>query len=396
MKKLGIFLSALMLTSAIQAQEKTSLSSRLAQKDILNHMDVGVNVGTTGIGVDVAVPVGKYVRVRAGYNYMPRFTFHSDFSLQTRKGGGIEQYLVKIQSFNIEKKAAQFGVDLSLPEFQGYKTMAEKFRNVDSRDDLVTMDLKPNLHQFKFLVDVLPFKNNKHWSFTAGFFVGSTQVGDAINQESESLLLEAVNAYNDLYKEYLGNGKNFAGHGEIAKLTQLFTDNGVAGIPLGYFADGKKAMMVPGADGTIRAEMFIKKVRPYLGFGYNTHLSRNRKWNLNVDAGIMFLCGKPNVYVNNVYAIDERAPTEFDFSYEEYFFGMPISVPLYGSNYDILHPVLNEDGKSVSYIVDQPLQHVDLMNDVHDVPGKVGDVIDKVSKFKVYPNVSVTFSYRLF
>jgi len=318
MKVLGIFLSALSLSAALLAQEKQSFSSLLAQKNILNHMDVGINVGTVGVGIDVAVPIGNYVRIRAGYNYMPRFTIKSDFPIETRNGS-IEKYIGKINGVDIDKKIAEFGVDLNEPKFKEWKDMVDQFRDVELRD-FVTMGLRPNLHQFKFLVDVLPFKNNKHWSFTAGFFVGSTQVGDAINQESESLLLEAVNAYNDLYKEYLGNGKNFAGHGEIAKLTQLFTDNGVAGIPLGYFADGKKAMMVPGADGTIRAEMFIKKVRPYLGFGYNTHLSRNRKWNLNVDAGIMFLCGKPNVYVNNVYAIDERAPTEFDFSYEEYFF----------------------------------------------------------------------------
>ncbi len=31
-----------------------------------------------------------------------------------------------------------------------------------------------------------------------------------------------------------------------------------------------------------------------------------------------------------------------------------------------------------------------------DIPGKVGDMVHKVKNFKVYPNASVTFSYRLF
>ena len=77
MKKLGVFLISLFMTAAVPAQDKGSLSSRLAQKGILNHMDVGVNAGTLGIGIDVAVPVGNYVRLRAGYNYMPRFTINS-------------------------------------------------------------------------------------------------------------------------------------------------------------------------------------------------------------------------------------------------------------------------------------------------------------------------------
>ena len=59
----------------------------MKDKNIFNHMDVGVNVGTMGIGIDVAMPVGDYVRIRAGYNYMPRFTINSDFNVETRSGG---------------------------------------------------------------------------------------------------------------------------------------------------------------------------------------------------------------------------------------------------------------------------------------------------------------------
>ena len=40
--------------------------------------------------------------------------------------------------------------------------------------------------------------------------------------------------------------------------------------------------------------------------------------------------------------------------------------------------------------------HVDMVHDLHDIPGKVGNMVHTVSKFKVYPNASVTFSYRLF
>ena len=381
-----------MLAAAVQAQESTLQKS---DKNILNHMDLGVNIGTVGFGVDVAVPIGNYVRVRAGYNYIPRFTLHSDFSINTSKGGAVK-YLEKIKNIDIDKKAAEIGVDLNQPEFKEYRDMFDKFRNVEAKDQ-VTMDLKPNVHQFKFLVDVMPFKNNKHWSFTTGFFVGNSNIGEAINQDKETLLLEAVTAYNNLYIDYLSNEKNFAGHGEVDKLTQLFTDNGIAGIPLGYFEDGKKAMMVPNADGTVSAELKITKVRPYIGFGYNTHLSRNKKWKLNVDAGVLFRCGKPKVYVDNVYSIDPNAPALL--YVDDYSLGFPIALP--HDNYDIVHYNVDYDYNSGDdsqpmYFVDQPLQRVDLLNDLHDIPGKVGDMTKTISNLKVYPNVSVTFSYRLF
>ena len=389
MKKLGTILVMLSVAAGVQGQDKASLLSRMNEKNILNHFDVGVNVGTLGIGVDVTVPVGDYVRVRAGYNYMPRFTFHSNLLIETCQGK-ISDYFEKLKNLNIENTIRDFGLDPDLPEFQKYKDMANDFRNVTPREQ-VSIDLRPTLHQFKFLVDVMPFKN-KRWSFTAGFFAGPSKVGEACNQESETLLLKAVTEYNEQYIEYLSNGEDFAGHGKVNELSQLFTSNGVAGVPLGYFADGRKAIMVPGKGGSVRAEMKTSKVRPYLGFGYNTHLSRDKKWNLNVDAGVLFLCGKPKVYVNGVYAIDENAPkTLID---KTYGFPMP--------NYDIIHPNIDydydsEDESQEMYFVDKPLsQDIDLMRDLHNIPGKVGDMVNTISKFKVYPNISVSVSYRIF
>ena len=62
-KKLGLFLLTLSLATAAAAQNETAgkpsffsqLTQRMSEKNILNHMDVGVNVGTVGIGIDVAI-----------------------------------------------------------------------------------------------------------------------------------------------------------------------------------------------------------------------------------------------------------------------------------------------------------------------------------------------------
>lgn len=391
MKKLGILVLLLSAAAAIQAQDKKSLFTCMAQKNILSHMDIGVNVGTVGVGIDVAVPVTNYVRIRAGYNYMPRFTIHSNFPIETSHGDAVK-YLEKIKSVDLEKKAAEVGIDLNLPEFKEYKDMSNKFRNVEAKD-YVTMNLKPNLSQFKFFVDVIPFKNNRHWSFTAGIFVGSYNIGEACNHDKETLLLEAVTAYNNLYIDYLRNGRSLAGHGEVDKLTELFTENGIAGFPLGYFEDGKKAMMIPNKDGTVSTELKVNKVRPYVGIGYNTSLSRNKRWKLNVDAGVLIRCGKPHIYVDNVYKIDNTALVGYyddDYNYHHVSgIGFNKDDDYYG---DIVRPNL----ELTDYVVDEPLQHVDLLIDLNSIPGKVGDMTRLISKFKVYPNLSVTVSYRLF
>lgn len=396
MRKLAVVLSALSLSAALSAQEGgKSFTSVLAQKNILNHMDVGVNVGTMGVGVDVAVPVGNYLRVRAGYHYMPRFTINSDFPVETRGGSlsesDLKRYMGKIN--DVSTILEQNGI--SLDNYPREMELIGKFSDVDLKDK-VSMGMRPSMHQFKLLVDILPFKNNKHWSLTTGIFVGPAQVGDACNRDSETQLLQAINAYNDLYvmcctEEMFGN-MDVTYHGR--NLRETFVKMGVAGFPLGTFSrdvtrtvtdengeeqtivarQGTKAIMVPSADGAARAVMEVAKVRPYIGFGYNTHLSRNKRWQLNVDAGVMFLCGAPKVYVDNVYTVDESLIDPDNYVY------------------DIIRP--NESG--TDYIVDTPLSHVDLIRDVKGIPGKVGDLVDVVSKFKVYPNATVTFSYRLY
>ena len=37
------------------------------------HLEVSLTAGTSGIGLDVAVPICRFLQIRAGYDYMPRF-----------------------------------------------------------------------------------------------------------------------------------------------------------------------------------------------------------------------------------------------------------------------------------------------------------------------------------
>lgn len=377
MKKLIIGLMALCMANAAVAQNKgyTQEGAKAEKPGILNHLDIGVTAGTMGIGADLSMPIGKSVRVRAGYTYMPAFTLHSDFPIETRNGrfsdADMQKFMRKKE--NLEAEFAKYGIDINAPKFAWWKEKIDRFRDIDLTDQ-VTMDMKPSAHQFKLLVDVMPLRN-KHWSFTAGLYIGNSNIGNAINNDEHAKILEGVAEYNNMYLRYCQGGieGNYL-HKANEIENDPFFKNGIAGFPLGKFENGDLAIMVPNKDYTARAEMEVSKVRPYLGFAYNTHLSRNHRWNMNVDAGIMLLCGKPKVYVDNVYRIDAS------------------KIDIKEWCFDVIRP--NAEGTDME--IDAPLNGVNIMEDVQDIPGKVGDLVDFASKMKVYPNLSVTFSYRLF
>ena len=400
MSRLTSILCILLLPAAMLAQQ-TDLA-RDVREGVLKHLDVGVSLGTTGLGLELSTPLGDYVRVRAGYSYLPSISFNSNFGVDTREQSGFKSYLTKIgkpgDADLLQKINDKLGYDItqidpSSPDAKFLSTVKEAydlfnavpasvFDEVTGGDDAhVTMQLRSrHLHQFRLLVDVMPIPDNKHWNLTLGFFAGASNIGNACNLDEYTPLLNVVNAYNDVYRMYCKQeGVEFS----TPKFSsQEIRDHGVAGFKLGYFnnADaatgykGDQAIMVPGQDGTARATMDVWSVRPYVGLGYSTPLSRDRRWGLKVDAGVLFWGGSPSVYVDNVYRIDTRT-----LDADEYI-------------YDIMRP--NADW--TEFVEAEPLQHVDLIHDLHDVQGKVGDMARTISHFKVYPNLSVTFSCRVF
>lgn len=388
MRKLALIFGIMSLSVAAMAQSITAQPEEKKPKNILNHMDVGVSLGTMGFGIDLAMPVTDWVRVRAGYSCLP-FTLGGNFPIQTRTGtlqeSGLQKFIDKRDQ--IDYYLDKYNLNLNDPSLAVYKEKLDQFRDVEMKDH-VSMNLKPNMHQFKFLVDIMPIPGNKHWTLTTGFYAGSSNIGTAVNQEKETMLLKAVNAYNDIYTLFCMHDE-FGGHGAIPEIEDPVRNNGIAGFFLGYFENGDKAFMVPDKDGKAKARMTdVWKVRPYVGLGFNTHLSKNHRWNLNVDAGVMFMGGKPKVFVDNVYRIEDPIAIPQDY-YDAGFIAEDLAD--YG---DIVRPKLDMTGYEVYR---EPLQNVDMLNDIHDIPGKVGSAVRTAHTLtKVYPNLSVTFSYRLF
>lgn len=340
-KRFGIIVAALLTATLSFAQSadypcvKGSTGNK-NDKNILNHLDGSITLGTTGLGVDLAMPIGNRVQVRTGFSFFPHYeqTMHfgvevgddSDPAVQDEKFNKLSQTLNEMFAFEVD-------------------------RNVDMKG-------KPTMKNFKLLVDVFPFRN-KHWHVTGGFYWGPSTVAKAENAAYDGTSLVSVSIYNNLYDRVKAsyesikkmmegdpadpipyikiNGQEFFA-GE--DLYNKFQSYGRMGVHLGDKKDGTPYIMEPDADNMVSCKIKVNSFRPYLGFGYGGKLSNrsDRNW-ISFDCGAMFWGGTPKV---------------------------------------ITHDGMN------------------LATDVDNIDGKVGDYVKFFKGVKVFPVLELRLTHRIF
>lgn len=355
------FILALMTTCPVAAQEP------LFQ---FNHMDFGVTLGTTGLGFDVAMPANEWVRLRTGLSYTPKIEVPMTFGIQVGDDASTSQ----------EKFDRLSGY---LTNFTGNQVKQE-----------VDMIGRPTMWNWNFMVDVFPLKNNRHWHVTAGFYLGPSKAAESFNKTESMASLMAVDMFNHIYERVINSPIltdpfYFYEHNVVKVLQdiQLLRDLGLInsldlpaelnnyyldpdknivktayqnianygrmGVHLGVYKrdivdengniihkKGEAYVMEPDENSMVWADMKVNSFKPYIGIGYDGKLLKNdERLHIGFDAGIMFWGGTPQLKAH--------------------------------------------DG-------------TDLINDVEDIPGKVGDYVNVMSKFKVYPMANLRISYRLF
>ena len=341
------------------------------EHNIFQHLDLSVSAGTTGIGIDLASPIGEYFQLRAGFDYMPRFTAKMKFDVMIG-----------------DQPARQYDANGNRIEtsFDRMQVMLHDFTGVTA-DDHVDMIGKPTMNNVKLLLDFFPFKNNKHWHVTAGFYWGPSKFAEAVNSTESMNSLIALSIYNNLYdKSYIHiNGDENGNHppqyilqvpdpddpdGKMMpvsldpQIEQRILAFGRMGFHLGDYVyyqedeynemgeiihhkgekieDGEVRPYIMEADenNMVRVQAKSNSFKPYLGIGYRGRLVKNRDdWKISVDAGVMFWGGKPDLYLH--------------------------------------------DG-------------INLTEDIKNIKGQVGDYVDLFKKFTVFPNLSVRFTKTLF
>ena len=329
MKKILFSFALAVVTLSSQAQ------------NMFNHLDLGVTLGTTGIGLDAAMPVGDYVKLRTGFEVMPRFNYDMNFGVESFDGTGTS---IDQSTFN---RMAEVLYGLT-----GFKV-----------DQNVTMKGKPTMWNFKFMVDVYPFKNNKHWHFTAGFHWGPSKIAEAVNAQEDSPSLFAVGMYNHIYdvayQDWVLDIPTPIIETETTgavyldpSMEKTILSMGRMGIPIGKYShdmtdaqgnvhkQGETYYMLPNENSMVTVEARTNSFKPYLGVGYEGRLIKgNDNYKIGFDAGLMFWGGTPSI--------------------------------------------ITHDG-------------MDLANDVEDINGKVGDYVKLIKGVKAFPVLNLRITRRIF
>lgn len=350
------------MAGIVSAQETVK-----TDRNLFNHMDIGVTIGSTGIGVDLSMPAGNMVRLRTGFTYMPHFTKNMHFGVSV----GEE-----------EDKAIQQN------RFDRLSALLKELTDYEIKNS-ICMQGHPQLNSFKLLADIYPFKTNKHWHITAGFYAGPSRIAKAYNAQKDMPSLMGVAMYNTIYWKayYEQNIIEYNGSGvELPPaINQKILEYGEMGMPIGRFKqdfyatkdmyythdvydtehfeeDGNYVLlhkkgeiqyhkgdlvykqgdmyrMMPDNDIMIKAQAFVNAFRPYLGLGYNATFGKDKRSKLAVDCGVMMWGGSPKI--------------------------------------------ITHDG-------------VDIAHDLTNVNGQVGDVLRVIKRFPIYPVLEIRFARDIF
>lgn len=381
--------------------------------DKFNHLDFGATVNTTGVGFDLAMPVGNYIQIRTGATFMPKFEKDMNFTVELGESG------------TAVEKATRFA------KMQDYM---KKFTGLEV-SNMVDMIGETNMNNFKFLVDVYPFKN-KHWHVTAGFYIGGTNIGKARNSAASMSALLGTSIYNSMYKRVVAQEPIIGNIGHIDDDIEIsIFRNGMMSIPIGelntivyaqediyyeyeaynhalgepvpsYFVQlkysedveyyrkrlpdyidpktgnlvnitgmtdeqilafgqeqsihyhkgqpiykpGDTYRMLPDEESMVKADAKVNAFKPYLGFGYSTNIGSCTT--VSFDAGLLFWGGKPSVIIRTPVGLNRNG----DISYAE----------------------------------------VDMCRDLNNIRGRANDYVKLFNKFWAYPTIGLRISQRIF
>lgn len=344
MKKLILAITAIASFNMMTAEAQQDV--RIKDSNILNHLDLSITAGSTGIGFDLTAPIGDYVKLRTGLSAMPRFDLPTTYSIQV--GNDATQSKSKFETI-AERMEPTLG------------------KKIEPKIDVIRQFTMWN---WNVLLDVYPFKQNKHWRFTGGFYLGPSQVAEAYNTTESMPTLMAVNLYNTAYDKLHGKddeelmdvklvdlGKGLEDFlrdvPQLRLMQEKFDRYGRMGVKMGKFdrdivdeqgnvihKEGETYFMEPDEDSMVKASMHVKRFKPYAGFGYEGRLVKgDDRYHISFDCGLMFWGGTPELKTH--------------------------------------------DG-------------TDLIHDVRDVPGRIGSNVRFIEKFKAYPVLNLRLTRKLF
>ena len=254
-------------------QNNTELLTDASDKLLFNHLAIGIGIGTEGASLDLALPIGNYVQLRAGMSYLPSIKLTKHFDASKTGSTGTSNF-DSITSILHDITGLQF-------------------------DEQIDMKANTQLWNGKILVDVFPFRK-KNWFFSAGLYFGPRQLMHIENAAEDMGTLIALSTFNNIYnkvEDAVANDNPAQIFGDISLTPQMMDQilsMGRLGIAVGTYKHTSESHqagdiynMIPDENGMIKLDVRSNIVRPYVGFGYRTAISRDKRSFFSVDAGIL-------------------------------------------------------------------------------------------------------------
>lgn len=292
--------------------EESRLISGMKSHSVFNSVELAVNIGTTGLGFELASPMTDWAKLRVGADFMPKFK--RDMELQTVNYDGASS------GDNFDR------INEMMFDLTG--------QSVDRTLNTVS---KPTMNTLRVLIDIYPFKSNRHWHFTAGFFVGGSSIGSTVNTADAMSSLMALKMYDALYRTTTSEDfvKNPEDHPLFGFLTfneqsaeqfqKKMLNAGQLGIYVGDNSDGTPCILLPDDEGIFKMKSKVNRFRPYIGFGYGGNLSRDGRWQASFDAGVQFWGGVPKLTANDGTVLNDLTNLSKDVrSYIDLMKAMPV------------------------------------------------------------------------
>lgn len=244
--------------------------------NLLKHLEVSLTVGTSGVGLDLAVPLSQYVQVRAGYDYMPPIKL---------------KYSHKVLGNGKEPVAYDANGNRQETPFDRISEYYYKQHGYELHDH-VDLKAKLTMGNFKLLFDVYPLKYDKSWHITAGVYIGPAQFAKVYEADGQKEMMDAILTYNKEYR---------------AATDGSLKDMGLLSIQMGNYShnfqqgDKQRLMnaayeMEPTAEGNVEILCTSNSIKPYLGLGYGGLLFPSRNdWKITVELGAMIWGGTPTM-----------------------------------------------------------------------------------------------------
>lgn len=210
-----------------------SLPLRAQDNSFLKHYSLSAGVGTTGITVDAGTMATDYIGIRAGVDIMPKIKY------STELGFTVVNQTEYVDVSGVDRKAKVQG---TLHNTTGHA-----------------------------LLDIYPSRDHGFHLTVGAYLAGKDEIVIVDCKESELMKkLADLNARRGDYADVP------VGYGQVA-------------VKLGDYN------IMPDDNGNANAYIKVKKLRPYLGFGFGRAVPGDSRFNCQFDMGVQ-LSGKPHVY----------------------------------------------------------------------------------------------------